>query len=154
MDQVLSFMNDNLKHYKSSPSDHPLTKSMINNYVKHGIIPKPKNKKYYPQHVISLIYIFYLKQILSLEDVKTIMNEYEKERFDEGINKLYKVFLSSEQEEVLKLEKEIEALAKNIYEHNHDFDDDEIIFLFIMLLSSRANTYKVIIEKLIDHLSC
>lgn len=153
MDQVLSFMNDNLKHYKSSSKDQPLTKSMINNYVKHEIIPKPENKKYYPQHIISLIYIFYLKQILSLEDVKSIMNKYEKKHFDEGINELYKVFLSSECEEVSKLEKDLETLAGNLYENCGDFDNDEIIFLFIMLLSSRANTYKVIIEKLTDRLS-
>jgi len=153
MDQVLSFMNDNLENYKSNSKDKILTKSMINNYVKHEIIPKPENKKYYPQHIISLIYIFYLKQILPLEDVKTIMNKYEKKHFDEGINELYKVFLSSEREEVLKLEKDLEVLARNLYENCQDFDNDEIIFLFIMLLSSRANTYKIIIEKLTEHLS-
>ena len=153
MDQVLSFMIDNLENYKSNSKDKILTKSMINNYVKHEIIPKPENKKYYPQHIISLIYIFYLKQILPLEDVKTIMNKYEKKHFDEGINELYKVFLSSEREEVLKLEKDLEVLARNLYENCQDFDNDEIIFLFIMLLSSRANTYKIIIEKLTEHLS-
>jgi hypothetical protein len=153
MDQVLSFINDNLEDYTNNPKDKILTKSMINNYVKHEIIPKPENKKYYPQHIISLIYIFYLKQILPLEDVKIIMNRYEEKHFNESINELYKVFLSSEREEVLKLKNDLEDLAKNIYEDCKDFDDDEIIFLFIMLLSSRANTYKVIIEKLTDRLS-
>jgi len=154
MDQALSFMNENLEHYKRNSKDKILTKSMINNYVKNELIPKPENKKYYPQHIISLIYIFYLKQILSLEDVKIIMNQYEKNHFNcESINDLYKIFLSSEQKEVLKLEKDLEELAKNIYEDCRNFDDDEIIFLFIMLLSSRANTYKVIIENLTDYLS-
>ena len=153
MDQVLSFMNENLEHNKRNSKDKILTKSMINNYVKNELIPKPENKKYYPQHIISLIYIFYLKQILPLEDVKIIMNRYEEKHFNESINELYKVFLSSEREEVLKLKNDLEDLAKNIYEDCKDFDDDEIIFLFIMLLSSRANTYKVIIEKLTDRLS-
>lgn len=153
MDQVLSFMNDNLEHYKKDSKDKILTKSMINNYVKNEIIPKPQNRKYYPQHIISLIYIFYLKQILSLDDVKIIMNKYEKKHFNEGINELYKVFLSLERQEVSGLEDELEVLAKNLYENCQDFDDDEIIFLFIMLLSSRASTYKVIIEKLTEHLS-
>ncbi|WMJ78732.1 MULTISPECIES: DUF1836 domain-containing protein [unclassified Sedimentibacter] len=154
MDQVLSFMNENLEHYKQNSKDKILTKSMINNYVKNELIPKPENKKYFPEHIISLIYIFYLKQILSLEDVKNIMNQYEKDHFNnDSINNLYKAFLLSEQNEVSKLEKDLEELAKNIYEDFRDFDEDEIIFLFIMLLSSRANTYKSIIEKLTKHLS-
>ena len=154
MDQVLSFMNENLEHNKRSSKDKILTKSMINNYVKNELIPKPENKKYYPQHIISLIYIFYLKQILSLDDVKTIMNYYEKNHFDsKSLSELYKVFLLSEQKEVFKLEKDIEELAGSIYEDCRNFDNDEIIFLFIMLLSSRANTYKIIIEKLTDYLS-
>ncbi len=154
MDQALSFMNENLEHYKRSSKDKILTKSMINNYVKNELIPKPESKKYYPQHIISLIYIFYLKQILSLDDVKLIMNQYEENHFDsDRLSELYKVFLLIEQEEISKLEKDIEELARNIYEDCRNFDDDEIIFLFIMLLSSRANTYKVIIEKLTDYLS-
>ena len=154
MDQALSFMNENLEHNKRNSKDKILTKSMINNYVKNELIPKPENKKYYPQHIISLIYIFYLKQVLSLDDVKIIMNHYEKNHFDgESLSELYKVFLLSEQKEVLKLKKDLEELARNIYEDYRNFDDDEIIFLFIMLLSSRANTYKIIIEKLTDYLS-
>jgi DNA-binding transcriptional MerR regulator len=154
MDQVLSFMNENLENNKRNSIDKILTKSMINNYVKNELIPKPENKKYCPQHIISLIYIFYLKQILSLDDVKIIMNHYEKNHFDSGsLSELYKIFLSSEQNEVFKLKKDLEELAGNIYKDYRNFDDDEIIFLFIMLLSSRANTYKIIIEKLTDYLS-
>ena len=153
MDQVLSFMNDNLEHYKRSPKDKILTKSMINNYVKNELIPKPENKKYYPQHIIYLIYIFYLKQILSLEDVKDIINQYEKNHFNgRNVDLLYENFLSFEQKEVLNLENELEGLAKSISEECPELDNDESIFLFIMLLTSRANTYKAIIEKLTDRL--
>ena len=154
MDQVLSFMNESLENNKRNSKDKILTKSMINNYVKNELIPKPENKKYYPQHIISLIYIFYLKQILSLDDVKTIMSYYEKNHFDsKSLSELYKIFLLSEQNEVFKLKKDLEELAGNIYEEYSNFDNDEIIFLFIMLLTSRANTYKIIIEKLTDYLS-
>ncbi len=155
MDQVLSFMNENLEHYKRNPSDKILTKSMINNYVKNEIIPKPERKKYYPQHIIVLIYIFYLKQVLSLDDVQTIISQYTDKHFKTDNNDLYKAFLEFEQKEEDNLEKELESLANSLYNHcsAENFGDDEIIFLFIMLLSSRANTYKVLIEKLIDSLS-
>lgn len=153
MDQVLSFINENLEPYRRNSKDKIFTKSMINNYVKNEIIPKPENKKYFPQHIISLIYIFYLKQILPLEDVKAILEQYKKNHFNsKSMDGLYEIFLSSERNEVMVLEKELEELAKKTYEDCRDFGDDEIIFLFIMLLSSRANAYKVIIEKLADRL--
>jgi uncharacterized protein DUF1836 len=152
MDQALTFMNENL--YQRNPHDKTLTKSMINNYVKNNLIPKPENKKYFPQHIIALIYIFYMKQILSLDDVKSICNSYIVNHFENNdMSKLYKVFLEIEKEEERNLEEEIKSLASNLYSNKscEKFDEDEKLFLLISLLSSRANTYKTIIEKLLDY---
>ncbi len=151
MDQALTFMNDNL--YKNNPHDKALTKSMINNYVKSNLMPKPENKKYFPQHIIALIYIFYMKQTLSLDDIKSICEEYTNKHFNfDDMSNLYNMFLSIENEEVEKIENEVQSLASDIYtdELCEKFDDDEKLFLLILLLSSRANTYKIMIEKLLD----
>lgn len=152
MDQALTFMNENLQ--QSNPTDKILTKSMINNYVKHDLIPKPENKKYFPQHIIDLIYIFYMKQILSLDDVKTICNSYTNNHFNiDDMSNLYDLFLNIEKEEVKKLEDEVESLAANLYSNSscENYDDSEKLFLLILLLSSRAKTYKVMIEKLLEY---
>ena len=152
MDQALTFMNDNL--YKNNTHDKTLTKSMINNYVKSNLMPKPENKKYFPQHIIALIYIFYMKQTLSLDDIKSICKEYTNKHFNfNDMSKLYNMFLSIEKEEVGKIEDEVQSLASDIYTNElcGEFDDDEKLFLLILLLSSRANTYKIMIEKLLDN---
>ncbi len=152
MDQALTFMNENL--YQRNPQDKTLTKSMINNYVKNNLIPKPENKKYFPQHIIALIYIFYMKQILSLDDVKSICNSYMANHFEnDDMAELYKVFLEIEKEDAKNMEGEIKALASNLYSNKscEKFDEDEKLFLLISLLSSRANTYKIMIEKLLDY---
>ena len=47
-----------------------LTSSMINNYVKNGIIPKPVNKKYYRDHIGVLMVVAVLKELLPLESIK------------------------------------------------------------------------------------
>jgi DNA-binding transcriptional MerR regulator len=151
MDQALTFMNENL--YQRNPQDKTLTKSMINNYVKNNLIPKPENKKYFPQHIIALIYIFYMKQILSLDDVKSICNSYTDEHFKfSDMSNLYNIFLTIESEDEKKLENEIKALASSLYSNKscENFDDNEKLFLLISLLSSRANIYKTMIEKLLD----
>ena len=43
---------------------------MINNYVKNGLIPPPKGKKYGRRHIAYIFVVFFLKQIFSLEEVK------------------------------------------------------------------------------------
>lgn len=152
MDQALTFMNDNL--YKNNPHDKALTKSMINNYVKSNLMPKPENKKYFPQHIIALIYIFYMKQTLSLDDIKSICKEYTDSHFNlDDMSKLYSIFLNIEKEDVSKLEHEVQDLASNLYTNAccEEFDEDEKLFLLILLLSSRANTYKIMIEKLLSN---
>nr|WP_312577295.1 DUF1836 domain-containing protein [Sedimentibacter sp.] len=152
MDQALTFMNENL--YQRNPHDKTLTKSMINNYVKNNLIPKPENKKYFPQHIIALIYIFYMKQILSLDDVKSICSSYTDKHFNfNDMSNLYEVFLAIEKEDEKNLEDEIKSLASNLYSNIscEQFDDNEKLFLLISLLSSRANIYKTMIEKLLDY---
>ena len=46
MDQVTTFMNENLSNNKRTRDDKILTKTMINNYTKNRLIPPPLKKKY------------------------------------------------------------------------------------------------------------
>lgn len=45
MDQVLTYMNKQLTPYEGSRTSGQLTSSMINNYVKDGVLERPKQKK-------------------------------------------------------------------------------------------------------------
>lgn len=51
-----------------------LTGSMISNYVKQKIIPNPEKKQYYRDHIIDLIIIDVAKPILSLENIKKVLD--------------------------------------------------------------------------------
>ncbi len=57
MDQVTTFMDQQLGKNKRSEEDKVLTKTMINNYRKDEILPPPVKKKYSKNHIILLIYI-------------------------------------------------------------------------------------------------
>ena len=75
MDQVTTFMDDRMRHLTRDPeTDKILTKTMINNYVKNRVLIPPVRKKYGRDHILLLIFIYYLKNILSLEDIKTILD--------------------------------------------------------------------------------
>ena len=64
MDQITSFMDDQLEMSKRREDDKLLTKTMINNYTKNDLLPPPVKKKYSKEHLLSLIFIYYLKNIL------------------------------------------------------------------------------------------
>src|SRR5699024_5453768 len=67
-EQVISYIEDVLISY--FPNTLSLSRSMINNYVRHGMLHKPKNKKYYREQIALLIIITVMKQILPLKSIK------------------------------------------------------------------------------------
>jgi len=68
-DQLLQIVNEELFYLKSS-SEALITKSMINNYVKWGMMPKPNKKKYDRIHIATALIITLLKQILPIVKIK------------------------------------------------------------------------------------
>lgn len=70
MDQVLELVNEYLSVFKLT--DDPLiTKSMVHNYVKLEMVPKPENKRYNRKHLAYLIAIIMLKNVISIPEIKT-----------------------------------------------------------------------------------
>lgn len=66
-DQLISFIESKLQQYYD---DKLLTASMINNYVKLQMMPKPINRKYYREHIAHLIIISLLKSLLPIARIK------------------------------------------------------------------------------------
>ena len=73
MDQVLNYIENSLKDYIKSDEKF-LTKTMINNYVKQGILQPPINKKYNRLHIAELFVICILKQVYSISEIKELIS--------------------------------------------------------------------------------
>lgn len=73
MDQVITLMNKYIGDF-SSDKDAQLTPSMINNYVKHCIIPSPVKKKYGRVHLSRLLIICALKPVLPISDIAEMID--------------------------------------------------------------------------------
>lgn len=76
IDQVVSLLESYLSDYIKSDNEKDnkiVTKTMINNYVKHGVINPPINKKYTKEHISYLFVIFILKQIYSIDEIKKLI---------------------------------------------------------------------------------
>ena len=72
MDQVITLMNRQLEPLYVE-SDRPLTPSMINNYVKDGVMPRPTHKKYTREHLTILSLICMLKSEFTLPEVRELV---------------------------------------------------------------------------------
>ena len=74
MDQVTTFMDSRLRATTRNPGDNKvLTKTMINNYAKNDLLPPPIRKKYSREHVLLLIFIYYFKGVMSINDIQVLL---------------------------------------------------------------------------------
>lgn len=76
LDQVVNYIEKYIGQYndKSNKEDKIITKTMINNYVKLGIMPAPEKKKYSRKHIAYLIVICVLKQVYSINDIGELIS--------------------------------------------------------------------------------
>ncbi len=158
MDQVTSFIDGQLAGSKRRDDDKLLTKTMINNYTKNDLLPPPVKKKYSKEHLLSLIFIYYLKNILSISDIHTVLSPITEKYFGnkDGFNfeDIYSEIFKMEKEESTKILKEY-SKKYNIAKHTFtDFpeEDQEMLqtFSYICLLSFDIYMKKQLIEKLVD----
>ena len=87
MDQVVTFLEKQLYIFQTSTMDRQITPSMINNYVKGEVLPAPENKKYSKEHLALIEEICTLKQVLSIAEVKQILDKsYAEENKSDTFN--------------------------------------------------------------------
>ena len=87
MDQVIALMDKYFSFHKTNPEDQIVTHSMINNYVKLGMMPAPVKKKYSRIHIAYLIIICSLKQALPISDIKELIEiRVKKTSIEETLN--------------------------------------------------------------------
>ena len=77
MDQVIGYLNRQLKNQCKDDREEGqiLTPSMINNYVKSGLVTHPNQKKYVREHLAQLYMLCSMKQILNIPDASELTKE-------------------------------------------------------------------------------
>lgn len=65
LEQVTKYING----YVAPLGCLELTTSMVSNYVKKGIIPKPVKKQYLAEHIAYLFFVLFAKNLVSIENV-------------------------------------------------------------------------------------
>jgi hypothetical protein len=74
MDQVIRFVNDAFEDSFSKIGIKPITKSMINNYVKAKLVEAPEKKRYSREALAMIIVVYMLKCCWATEEVGKLIN--------------------------------------------------------------------------------
>lgn len=160
MDQVTTFMEENLRKAKRNPEDKALTKTMINNYAKNNLLPPPINKKYSKEHIMLLFFIYYYKNLLSFNDIEQLLRPITSKHFAKGAElpllSIYEEIFSLETEQMERLKDDIKSkfeASRSTFEDAKDEDREYLqLFAFISELSFDIYLKKQMVEMMIDQL--
>lgn len=73
MDQVITFTQRTYQPLYGDDAAKLLTSSMVNNYVKAGLIARPQGKKYGRDQLAAILMIVQLKGVLSLDTIRLLL---------------------------------------------------------------------------------
>ena len=65
LEQTTKYINNHLAPLRCLE----ITPSMVSNYVKKGLIPKPVKKQYFAEHIGYLFFVVFAKNLVSIEDI-------------------------------------------------------------------------------------
>lgn len=147
-DQLLQIVKDEL-HFMQNGNEKLITKSMVNNYVKWGMIPKPVKKKYEKLHIACVIVITILKQILPITKIKEgILLQVVLHGNERAYDAFCEVLVESIKEVFLPILHEQDPYVMN--ERKIQYDKLAISSI-TLALSSKLLTEKIIETKIIKY---
>ncbi|MBQ2981930.1 MAG: DUF1836 domain-containing protein [Lachnospiraceae bacterium] len=165
MDQVTTFMDNHLYSTKRFGEDKALTKTMINNYAKNELLPSPEKKKYTKDHILLLTFIYYFKSVLSISDIKKLLQPISDKYFQaengaslEDIYSELEAYMSSINENVkadvrAKSHDADNSFTDDIFNNLSTQDADYLkLFKLISMLCFDIYLKKQLIESIIDTL--
>lgn len=151
MEQVISLLEQEMGASLRRREESVFTNTMINNYSKEGVLPRPENKRYNRRHIITLIYIFLLKQNLPMPEIKRFTSHIENA---EQLDKMYAVFYdlvgSYEQSYQKEIADKLSQIERQCEEQGMT-DEISTALTLIALLSFEASLNTMLSSRLLDY---
>ncbi|WP_343377278.1 DUF1836 domain-containing protein [Ligaoa zhengdingensis] len=145
MDQIITLFESRMGGNRRRPEDKLLTKTMINNYSKEGLLQPIKGKKYSRDHILQMLMIYNLKQTLSIQDIKALFGALDSQTPLAG---LYTSFLELKGELRDGLPESLERLCAS--PRFDGFSENDRRILLVLALSAAGNYFKRLSEQIID----
>ena len=149
VDQIINLVADKTQLSAERYHDKQLTKTMINNYSKDGLIAPIKGKKYTKEQIIQILTVYTLKNTLSIGEIKRLLDgAYALEGFNgDELVKIYDRYIDikTDNREYAQL-----ILKKLIDSNSLDIENEKDFMLIVGSLLSLSGFLKNIAQALID----
>jgi len=137
-----------------------ISKTMVQNYIKDGLLMPPEGKCYNRSHVVLLTLIYNLKSILAIKDIKKLLAPILKEVDDESnstdIEYIYDGYLKLKDKSLKRFFNSVTDRHKLVLElpkleNKTEEEWSKIqLMLFVATLVAEANNQKKIAEYIIE----
>lgn len=137
LEQILSLVADKNRE-GSAAADRTLTKNMINNYSKDGLITPIKGKKYTKEQIVQMLVVYLLKNTLSIEEIGRMMEAiYAKEDYSGAkLIRAYDTAVAIKQSQKNRCPELLEQIIAEEDLHTEDGEDYFVALLAAVSLSA------------------
>lgn len=148
MDQIINLVSEKNAEGSEMFADRVLTKTMINNYSKDGLIKPIKGKKYSKEHIVQMLLVYSLKNTLSISSIRRILQGvydggFDGKRLGEGYDRYIDLKADNRR-------RSLDIVNGFIEDNGFDVENDDDFFAFLLGLVSLSADLKNISIALLE----
>ncbi len=148
MEQIIDLLKQYLDYLPPELKEEQfITASTIHNYVRTKVMPQPRKKKYYREHIAYLIMILTLKQSLSIALIQKLIP---MEMQEEDIRQTYTAFVKQHSLAAKYFTVQVRQIASRILGHDEHYEISAAVTEDLITLSSIFGGFsRLLSEKLL-----
>jgi hypothetical protein len=147
LDQIISLVADAQSRGAAHFAERQLTKTMINNYSKDGLIMPVKGKKYTKEQIVQMLLVYSLKNTLSMTEIKRVLVDlYDKQV---PLVDCYDDYLATKAEDRELCLSAVDAVVSRTDMGEIDMDKDEDYFRVLMELCRLSDYFRCMAQAMI-----
>lgn len=144
MDQLTTYLDKRLGFYNREEGTPFVTRSMVNNYSKAGLLPTSVSKRYSHIHIMVLSLICQLKRLFTIQDLGRLLAPVGSE--PEEAERLYRQFLAAQREAF----SEAPAMTEQLLSSLEQGEEAKVKAALVTRLAVRAQRDLLLAERVLD----
>jgi hypothetical protein len=149
LDQITSLADEKRKEGSPRFADRALTKTMINNYSKDGLLSPIKGKKYSKEQILQMLMVYEMKNTLSIGEIKRgLQNVYALPEYNAAaLERIFAHYLAIKEDERAAT---VAGVSKFVDEAKLNLDNEEDFLVFLLSLSAMSSYLKNAVQILLE----
>lgn len=141
MDQLTTYLDKRLSFYNREEGAPFVTRSMVNNYSKAGLLPPTAAKRYSQDHIMVLSLVCQLKRLFTIQDLGRLLAPVAGEP-----EELYRHFLTAQREAF----DETPEMTRRLLSALEEGEETEAKAALVTQLAVRAQRDLLLAERILD----